>query len=223
MAVDLAVLTIRAKKLQILLVERGVEPYTGTLALPGGFLASAEEDIEDAAVRELCEETGLVADGLHLEQLRTYGAPGRDPRRRVITICYLALVPDLPPPTAGGDAQAAQWLPVDTVLRQRVNLAFDHTKIVADAVERARSKLEYTTLAAAFCPPEFTVTDLRQVYEIVWGGRLDPRNFHRKVTGVKGFLVPTENRTTRHGGRPATLYRCGPTHLMHPAILRSQR
>lgn len=222
-AVDLAVLTVRAERLQILLVERGIEPYLGALALPGGFLASTDEDINDAAVRELGEETGLAADGLHLEQLRTYGAPGRDPRRRVVTVCYLALVPNLPSPTAGGDARAARWVPVDEALRPRVNLAFDHARIIADAVERARSKLEYTTLAAAFCPSEFTVTDLRQVYEVVWGERLDPRNFHRKVTGVEGFLVPTENRTMRHGGRPATLYRRGPAYLMHPAILRSQQ
>ncbi|MFD9736490.1 NUDIX domain-containing protein, partial [Umezawaea sp. NPDC059074] len=101
-AVDLAVLTVRAGALQIMLVERGVEPHLGELALPGGFLAAASEDIDVAAARELAEETGLDARGLHLEQLRTYGTPDRDPRRRVVTVCYLAFVPDLPSPTAGG-------------------------------------------------------------------------------------------------------------------------
>ena len=221
-AVDLAVLTVRSNALQILLVERGIDPYRGMLALPGGFLASDAEDIDEAAARELTEETGLTAQGMHLEQLRTYGAPGRDPRRRVVTVCYLALVPDLPMPVAGTDASGAAWIPVDKVLRRQSNLAFDHKKIVVDAVERARSKLEYTTLAAAFCPDEFTVTDLREIYEIVWGQELEPRNFHRKVTSVPGFLVPTGAQTARQGGRPAALYRRGTAGSLHPPILRSQ-
>lgn len=219
-AVDLAVLTVRSGQLQILLVRRGVEPFLGALALPGGFLASPDEDIDAAAVRELAEETGLVSDRLHLEQLRTYGAPDRDPRRRVVTVCYLALVPDLPLPVAGGDAQAATWVPVDRALRRRRSLAFDHATIIKDAVERARSKLEYTTLATAFCAPVFSVTELRQVYEIVWGRQLDPRNFHRKVTSVEDFLVPTGEQTIRHGGRPAMLYRRGSAALLYPPILR---
>ncbi|GAB3891836.1 NUDIX domain-containing protein [Kibdelosporangium lantanae] len=220
-AVDLAVLTVQSGQLRILLVRRGVEPYLGALALPGGFLAAPDEDIDIAAARELSEETGLASENLHLEQLRTYGAPDRDPRRRVVTVCYLALVPDLPSPTAGGDARAAEWVSVDRVLRRRNALAFDHAKIIRDAVERARAKLEYTTLGTAFCAPVFTVTELRQVYETVWGEQLDPRNFHRKVTSVDGFLVPTGDQTVRHGGRPAALYRRGPATLLHPAILRN--
>jgi 8-oxo-dGTP diphosphatase len=148
-------------------------------------------------------------------------APERDPRHRVITVCYLALVPDLPLPVAGGDAKAAEWVAVDRVLRRKKGLAFDHLKIIRDAVERARGKLEYTTLATAFCPPVFSVTELRRVYEIVWGQELDPRNFHRKVTSVKDFLIPTGEQTTRHGGRPAALYRCGSAALLHPPILRN--
>ncbi|HEX6341458.1 NUDIX hydrolase [Umezawaea sp.] len=222
-AVDLAVLTVRAGALHIMLVERGIDPHLGELALPGGFLASTSEDIDAAAARELGEETGLSPQGLHLEQLRTYGAPDRDPRRRVVTVCYLAFVPDLPSPTAGGDARAATWVPVEKVLRRRVKVAFDHKKIIADAVERARNKLEYTTLAAAFCGPEFTMTELRQVYETVWDEELDAGNFHRKIIGIKGFLVPTGVRAPQQAGRPATLYRRGPAALLHPAILRSTR
>lgn len=219
-AVDLAVLTVRSGQLRILLVRRGIEPFRGSLALPGGFLASPDEDLDAAAARELAEETGLTTQGLHLEQLRTYGAPDRDPRGRVVTVCYLAMVPDLPLPVAGGDAQEAAWMPVDQVLRRKRSIAFDHAKIIKDAVERVRSKLEYTTLATAFCQPVFSVTELREVYEIVWGQQLDPRNFHRKVTGVDGFLVPTGEQTVRHGGRPAALYRRGSAGMLHPPILR---
>lgn len=222
LAVDLAVLTVREDSLQILLVERGIEPYRGMLALPGGFIASTKEDIDAAAERELNEETGLAAGQLHLEQLRTYGTPDRDPRQRVITVCYLALLPDLPLPTAGGDARAASWTPVAGVLSGEAAVAFDHRTIITDAVERARSKLEYSTLAAAFCRTEFTMSELRRVYELVWGVALDPRNFHRKITSVDGFLVPTGERTSRDGGRPAALYRRGAASVMHPPILRNQ-
>ncbi|KOX17908.1 NUDIX hydrolase [Saccharothrix sp. NRRL B-16348] len=221
MAVDLAVLTVRAERLHVLLVNRGVEPYRGRLALPGGFLSTEDEDIDVAAERELAEETGLDASGLHLEQLRTYGAPGRDPRMRVVTVCYLAIMPDLPLPSAGGDADRARWVPVDRVLGRRRLLAFDHGQIIADAVDRARAKLEYTTLATAFCNPEFTISELRRVYEIVWSEELDARNFHRKVTGVDGFLVATGKRTSGNGGRPAVIYRRGPATVLHPPILRN--
>ncbi|WP_280495717.1 NUDIX hydrolase [Nocardia farcinica] len=221
-AVDLAILTVREDALQILLVERGIPPWQGFLALPGGFLDNDREDLDAAAERELAEETGLDLDRAHLEQLKTYGSPNRDPRRRVVTVCYLALVPDLPAPEAGGDAHSATWMPVERVLNERTELAFDHGRIVADAVERARSKLEYTTLATRFCRPEFTVAELRRVYEIVWGKPLDQRNFHRKITGTDGALIPTGAQTTRNGGRPAALYRRGPADLLHPPILRSQ-
>lgn len=219
-AVDLAVLTVRDDRLQILLIERAIKPFRGMLALPGGFLASREEDLDGAAGRELTEETGLDPRALHLEQMRTYGAPDRDPRGRVLTVCYLAVVPNLPLPVPGGDARAARWTPVDAVLDNGVATAFDHREIIADAVERARSKLEYTTLGAAFCTTPFTISELRHVYETVWGHKLDPRNFHRKITGVDGFLVATGERTTRDGGRPAALYRRGDAQLMHPPILR---
>ncbi|MEV4274552.1 NUDIX hydrolase [Actinoplanes xinjiangensis] len=213
--VDLVLLTIRQGVLQVLLIRRGIEPYLGRWALPGGFVL-ADESLEEAAARELREETGLDPRAGHLEQLATYGAPGRDPRGRVITVAYLALLPDLPSPVAGSDAASASWHPVDDVA-----LAFDHDRILADGIERARAKLEYTPLATAFCPPEFTVAELRTVYETVWRTRLDPRNFHRKVTGAEGFVEPTGGTVIRDRGRPAQLFRRGPATLLHPPLLRS--
>lgn len=221
--VDLAVLTLVRGTLAALVVRRGEEPYEGVMALPGGFVRPTE-DLDAAAGRELTEETGLGRRvTAHLEQLATYGAPDRDPRMRVVTVAYLALVPvdhAAEVPVAGGDAAAAGWAPVGTLLASPGGLAFDHGRLLADAVERARSKLEYTPLAAAFCPAEFTVAELRTVYEVVWGAPLDPRNFHRKVTGVPDFLVPTGVTTTGERGRPAVVYRSGPATRLHPPMLR---
>ena len=215
--VDLVVLTVRDEALQVLTIRRGEEPFLGSWALPGGFLRP-DEGLHGAAVRELSEETGLDADAVHLEQLATYGDPHRDPRMRTVTVAYIALAPDLPSPTAGTDAADAQWRPVEEALA--APLAFDHARILRDGVERARAKLEYTPLAAAFCGPEFTVSELRRVYEVVWGVRLDPRNFHRKVTRTEGFVVAAEGTTTRDGGRPAQLYRAGDATTLHPPLLR---
>jgi 8-oxo-dGTP diphosphatase len=224
-AVDLVVLTVRDGSLQVLLVTRGEEPHRGRWALPGGFVLE-DEDLPDAAARELEEETGLAlaTDQGHLEQLATYGAPDRDPRGRVVSVAHLALLPDLPLPTAGTDAADAAWHRLDALPggEPAGTLAFDHDRMVADGVERARAKLEYTPLAAAFCPSEFTVAELRHVYEAVWDQRLDPRNFHRKVTGTPGFVTPTGRTTTRHGGRPAQLYRTGTATLLHPPLLRQE-
>lgn len=216
-AVDLVVLTIRDHALQALLVERGIDPFAGRWALPGGFVLD-DEDPEIAAYRELGEETG-VAQGVHLEQLRTYGAPGRDPRGRVVSVAWLALAPELGEALAGSDARSARWRPVSEVEGDATALAFDHAGILADGIERARAKLEYSSLATAFCPPEFTIAQLRSVYEAVWGVELDPRNFHRKVTGSAGFLEATGG-STRDGGRPAQLYRRGPVGMLQPPLTR---
>ncbi len=218
-AVDLVVLTVLDGQLQVLLINRGVEPFKGRLALPGGFVLPTE-DLLDAAERELAEETGVVDLRVHLEQLGTYGRPNRDPRGRVLAVAYLALVPDLGTPVAGSDAAAARRMPTAPLLATPRKLAFDHHQILADGVERARAKVEYSPLATAFCPEEFTINELRQVYEAVWGTELDPRNFHRKVTGTPGFVEPTGESTTRQGGRPAQLYRRGNAALLHPAMLR---
>ena len=137
---------------------------------------------------------------------------------RVVSVAYLALVADLGEPRAGGDAGLAYWQVVEP--ESPLRWAFDHGAIVADGVERARAKLEYTTLATQFCEPEFTVGELRDVYEIVWGAAIDARNFHRKVMATDGFVEPTGATTTRGGGRPARLYRRGSESELHPPLVR---
>ncbi|MFE0371543.1 NUDIX hydrolase [Streptomyces tendae] len=219
--VDLAVLTLRAGALHVLLVERRQEPYAGRWALPGGFLLP-EESAETAARRELAEETGLAdVTGLHLEQLRTYSEPGRDPRMRVVSVAFAALLPDPPEPHGGGDAAEARWVPYD----KAQGLAFDHDRILADARDRVGAKLEYTCLATAFCPAEFTLGELQQVYETVWGTALDRPNFRRKVLATPGFVepVPGAARLTGGRGKPAALYRAGPATTLHPPLLRTPR
>ncbi|MGK5556596.1 NUDIX hydrolase [Actinomadura kijaniata] len=217
---DLVIFTIREDELCVLLVERGNEPYRGQPALPGGYVRPGE-NLDEAARRELAEETGLDGRRLHLEQLRAYGDPDRDPRGRVVTVAYLALGPDLPVPVAGSDARAARWEVVEPLVSGTTPLAFDHADILRDALERARARLEYTTVAAAFCVEPFTVADLRKVYEVVWGVSLDPSNFRRKVTRAEGFLEPTGERRVPEAGRPAALYRRGPAKALSPPLLRS--
>ncbi|GAB4009028.1 NUDIX hydrolase [Nocardioides ultimimeridianus] len=217
-AVDLVVLTVSEGALRALVVERAIEPFRGARALPGGFVL-ADEDLLDAARRELAEETGLAV--AHLEQLATYGAPSRDPRGRVVSIAYLALLPDPGPVAAGSDAAAAYWHPVGDLMTDG-DLAFDHAQILRDGVERARSKLEYTPLATAFTGEPFAVSDLREVYEAVWGRAIDPRNFHRKVTSVAGLLEATGEVRTGDRGRPAALYRRGPAELLLPPLMRAE-
>jgi 8-oxo-dGTP diphosphatase len=221
-AVDLVILTLRSSKLHVLLVERGIEPYQGNLALPGGFLNNVGEDILAAAHRELREEADLDASRLHLEQLGAYGMPGRDPRGRVVSVAYLAIAPRLPEPVAGTDAASASWKSVEGVLSGRLKLAFDHQQILTDGVERARTKLEHSALATAFCDKTFAISDLQQVYEAVWGVQLDPRNFYRKVQGVPGFIVPAgvDRRITR--GRPARLFQAGPRTVLYPPLVRPE-
>ena len=220
--VDVVLLTVRHGEFSVLLVERDTHPFRGALALPGGFVRP-EEDLDEAAVARLEGETGVRRDTAHVEQLGAYGDPQRDPRMRVVSVAYLVFAPDLPPPVPGRRTRSVGWVPVDAVHTDA--LAFDHERVLAAGVERARAKLEYTPLAAAFVGEEFTVAELRRVYEAVWGRPLDPRNFHRKVTGTPGFLVPVGKPAPvgPEGGRPAALYRRGDATLLHPAMLRSQR
>jgi 8-oxo-dGTP diphosphatase len=225
--VDVVLLTVRpdgrgAHRFSVLLVERDTHPFRGDLALPGGFVW-VDEDLEGAAVRRLEVETGVRREAAHMEQLGAFGNPDRDPRMRVVSVCYLVFAPDLPAPVPGRATRSVAWVPVEDVDTTR--LAFDHDRVLAAGVERARAKLEYTPLAAAFCDEEFTVAELRHVYEAVWGTPLDPRNFHRKTTGTPGFLVPVGRSAPvgPEGGRPAALYRRGPATTLHPAMLRPPR
>ncbi len=221
---DLVILSVRSEALHVLLVRRGGDPYAGRLALPGGFVG-IDENLEDAAYRELGEEAGVGRDDVILEQLAAYGDPGRDPRFRVVTVAWLALGANLPEPTAGSDAAEARWVPVAEALGPSAEgaLAFDHDRILADGVERARAKLEDTGYAAALCGETFTVADLHAVYEAVWGVELDRANFHRKVTGVPGFLTPTGEVREGARGRPARVYRGDPRATLSPPILRGDR
>jgi 8-oxo-dGTP diphosphatase len=227
--VDVVALTIRDASLQVLLIRRGEQPFLGSWALPGGFVRPragpdgqrAEEDLAQAASRELAEEAGPALRASHLEQLGSYGAPGRDPRMRVISVAYLAFAPGMPDAQPGTDAAEAQWTPVASAAR--LPLAFDHARILADGVERARSKLEYTPLATAFTREPFTISELREVYETVWGEKLHAGNFHRKVLSVPGFVESTGGHTETggpRGGPRAKLYRRGDAKLLHPALLR---
>jgi 8-oxo-dGTP diphosphatase len=222
-AVDLVVLTVRDAELCALLVRRDSPPFTGRWGLPGDFVLP-DEDLVDTATRRLGAD-GLEFSQHHLEQLASYAAPDRDPRGRVLSVGHLAVVPRPPEPSAGADAGGTAWHPVAKLLDGAAAdalLAFDHGRILADGVERAQSKLEYSTLAASFCPSEFTVTELRKVYEAVWRRTLDPRNFQRKVTSTPGFLQPTATRVTGVRGRPAQLYRRGPANALHPPMLRGE-
>lgn len=217
--VDIVVFTVRHGRFLVALIERGTEPYKGAWALPGGFVGP-DEDLETAARRELAEETGLDSPAGHLEQFGAYGDPGRDPRMRVVTVGYWSIVPDLPELRAGSDAAASHLVAVDDALADPEGLAFDHHRILCDAVERCRQALEITTVATGFCPPEFTISELRGVYEAVWGVPLDPGNFQNKVTEIEGFVVATGKRREGGRGRPPELYRKGPARAIDPPLRR---
>lgn len=217
--VDMVLLTVREGVFSVLLAERDTHPYRGRLSLPGGFV-QVDEDLDAAAKRLLERETGVLRSAAHVEQLGAFGDPGRDPRMRVVSVAYLVFAPDLPAPVPGARTRSVGWVAVDQV--DGAGLAFDHAHVLAAGVERARAKLEYTPLATAFVGGEFTVADLRRVYEAVWGRALDPRNFHRKVTGTAGFVVPLgrEAPVGPEGGRPAAVFRRGDAAWLRPAMLR---
>ncbi|GGJ75053.1 NUDIX hydrolase [Pilimelia anulata] len=218
LAVDLVILTIIDGSLQVLLIDRGEPPYRAQLALPGGFLADDTETLRAAASRELAEETGVPLGQQHLIPLGVYDAPDRDPRGRIVSAAFVAIQPRMPCPTAGSDAAGARWVPADTAAQ--LPLAFDHATILRDGVEWARRNLEHTTVSTAFCASTFTLTELQQVYEAVWGSPLDARNFYRKVRSVDGFVAPATGPRRGAPGRPPLYYRAGPATQLHPAILR---
>jgi 8-oxo-dGTP diphosphatase len=198
--VDVVVFTIRDRALEILLIRRGAEPFLGAWALPGGFV-QPDESLDEAARRELMEETGV--SGIYLEQLYSFGRPDRDPRERVITVAYFALVPsDKLVLRASTDADAVGWFGLDGL----PVLAFDHAEIVATARQRLIAKLDYSTIALALMPERFTLSEFQEVYEIILGQRLDKRNFRKRVLALDQIEETDEER---RGGvhRPARLYR----------------
>ncbi len=209
--VDMVVFTIRDDRLQLVLIQRGTPPFEHAWALPGGFV-HPDEDLEDAARRELVEESGVETGLVHLAQLGTYGAPGRDPRMRVVTVAWWAIMAAVPDPVAGSDADYADLVGVDDVVEGRVELAFDHRRIVLDALEALRHELEFSTVATSFWKDGFRISDLRRVYEIIWGVELEPGNFQRKVRSIPGFVEPTGQLSpSRESGRPAELFVSEPT------------
>jgi len=207
--VDVVVLTLSDNRLHVLLVQRGVEPFEGMWAIPGGFKRPTET-LDEAAGRELAEETGVDGASL-LTQFGAYGDPGRDPRMNVVTVGYLAVLRELGEVVAGTDAAAADLVPVSEALHGKLELAFDHDRIVRDAVERVRVDLELRGIATAFVGPTFTLAELRTVYEAVWGVQLDSANFRRSVLAEDGWVIPTGRRARpgSTGGKPAELYRAG--------------
>ncbi|MEX1133729.1 MAG: NUDIX domain-containing protein [Acidimicrobiia bacterium] len=219
--VDIVVFTLEHGIFQVALIERGEDPHKGQLALPGGFIRPDESLIE-AAARELNEETGLKVPD-RLEQFSAYGDPDRDPRMRIVSVAFWAIVPDLPDPVGGTDAAAARIVPVAEVLSTPRTLAFDHHQILQDALEHARKALEDTTVATDFCSDEFSISDLRHVYETVWGVELDQGNFQKKVLDIEGFVEPTGKRRSGGQGRPPELYRSGPAERIEPPFRRPAR
>src|SRR4029077_8038376 len=165
--VDIVVFTIQSGTLRVLLVKRAAAPFQGQFAIPGGFVHE-DEDLDQAASRELREETG-VAD-VYLEQLYSFGDVGRDPRGRVITVAHFALISAGRPLRAGTDAAKAEWCSMDQL---PTTLAFDHARILNYALERLRNKLEYTTVGFHLLPEKFTLTELQEVYEAILGKNLD--------------------------------------------------
>lgn len=202
LTVDCAVFGFDAGGLQVLLIRRALEPFAGAWALPGGFV-HMHEDLDEAARRELLEETHL--EDVFLEQLSTFGKPGRDPRGRVVSVAYYALVrPDQHPATGDSDASEAAWHPVDEI----PPLAFDHAEILRAALERLRSKIRYQPVGFKLLPKRFTLTQLQELYEAILGRRIDKRNFRKKLLAFD-FLVPTDGFTAG-AHRPARLHRFDP-------------
>ena len=199
-AVDCAVFGFEEEAgLQILLIERGGEPFAGRWALPGGFV-EPDEALDAAALRELSEETA-VSD-VYLEQLYTFGAPGRDPRGRVISVAYYALVREADhAPRAGSDARRARWFPAS----RPPPLAFDHAEILATALRRLQGKVRYEPIGFELLPTKFTLSQLQRLYEVVLDRELDKRNFRKKILGMD-LLIPLEETETDVAHRAARLY-----------------
>ena len=200
LTVDLVIFSLREKRLHVLLVQRAQAPFSGKWALPGGFV-EIHESLEEAALREMAEETGL--QHAFLEQLYTYGEPERDPRDRVVTVAYFALIPADAAfrPEGGSDAHQARWFAIDNL----PDLAFDHEQIVTYALRRLRYKLEYSAVGFELLPEYFTLSEIQETYEMILGIQLDKRNFRRRILQA-GIIEPTPHMRAGDG-RPARLYR----------------
>lgn len=198
--VDIAVFTVRNDELNVLLIKRALEPFQGEWALPGGFV-TPDESLEEAARRELAEETGVA--GVYLEQLYTFGDINRDPRERVITVAYYALIPsDKLEIRAATDAEGVGWFSVDKL----PELAFDHPEILDMAIDRLAAKVEYSTIAFQLVAESFTLTELQHVYELIERGAIDKRNFRKRILAL-GVIEPTGEEKREGPHRPAKLYR----------------
>ena len=221
--VDVVILTMSASALHVLLVRRGEDPFQGMWAIPGGFKRPTET-LDEAARRELSEETGVDVPSL-LAQFGAYGDPGRDPRMNVVTVGYLAVLRDIGAIVAGTDAADAALVPVSDVLNGKLALAFDHLRLVRDAIDRVRVELELSGIATAFVGTTFTMAELRAVYEAIWGVQLDAANFRRSIFAEDGWVIPTGRRAQPGpgGGRPAELYRAGRAWRHGGPIHRFQR
>ncbi len=196
--VDIVLFTILDKQLHVLLIRRLAEPFRGSYALPGGFVLE-DESIDAAANRELQEETGV--ERVFLEQLYTFGEPKRDPRGRVITVAYYALVANSHILRSGTDAADAAWFS----LNKLPQLAFDHQSIIEYAHQRIANKLDYSNVGFELLPEKFTLTELQLVHEAILGESLDKRNFRRKIL-QQGIIEPSKE-WQKTGRKPAQLYR----------------
>ena len=198
--VDVVIFTIRNDALKVLLIKRAGAPFVGEWALPGGFVG-IDEGLEDAAARELREETGVKA--AYLEQLFTFGEPKRDPRERVISVAYFALMPsDAIEIKAASDAEGVGWFGIDDV----PELAFDHATILDSALQRLSAKLDYSTIAFQLMPETFTMAELRHLYELLSQDPIDKRNFSKRILALK-VIEPTGEERRDGPHRPAKLYR----------------
>ncbi len=200
LTVDIVVFSLKDNQLHVLLIKRAHAPFENYWALPGGFV-EISEGLEEAALRELNEETGLTH--AYLEQLYTYGEPERDPRGRVISVAYYALLPQNETELihGGSDASCASWFS----LNHLPDLAFDHQEIISYAVRRLKYKLEYTAVGFELLPDLFTLSEIQQIYESVLGEKLDKRNFRRRM--LKSGIIEATSRKRAGEGRPAQLYR----------------
>lgn len=215
--VSIAIFALRprgeSRELVVLLVRRASPPFAGRWALPGGWVHTGE-GLEASARRHLLTKTGL--DAAYLEQLYTFGRPDRDPREHRIAVAYYALVPGEPlDPSTGG--RAAGWFPVDALPKQ---LAFDNHEILRYALWRLRNKVSYADVAFQLLPTDFTLSQLREVYEVILDRDLDPTNFRRKVE-ASATIIPTSHRVEGGAHRPPRLYRCAHPRRQHELMLKS--